>query len=59
MPEDIRVEKLDRNQEDDLLRLKRWIYGTRLKHRKVKAGDIQKEIKQEEEETAQPALFDF
>ena len=37
MPEDIKVDKLDRNQMDDLNRLKAWIYDCRVKHRKSQA----------------------
>jgi len=37
MPDDIRVDKLDRNQMDDLNHLKAWIYDRRMKHRKGQA----------------------
>ena len=63
MPEDIRVDKLDRNQEEDLRRLKAWLHRTKLKHRKEKLRDIKKEEKQQkaepQEKAQQPAMFDF
>lgn len=48
VPDDIRVDKLDRNQEDDLLRLKHWLYETKLKHRAGRRKEIRQEIKEEE-----------
>ena len=69
VPEDIRVEKLDRNQEEDLLRLKRWIYETELKHRAGQRQEIKREIKEDKkrekekveakDRDAKPSLFDF
>jgi len=69
VPEDIRVEKLDRNQEEDLLRLKRWIYETKLKHRAGRRQEIKREIKEDKkrekekaeakDRDAKPSLFDF
>ena len=52
VPDDIRVDKLDRNQEDDLRQLKRWIYETKLKHRAGRRKEINREIKEEEEKAA-------
>ena len=52
VPDDIRVDKLDRNQMDDLNRLKRWIYETKLKHRAGRRREIKREIKEEEEKAA-------
>ena len=48
--DDIREDKLGRNQEDDLNHLKRWIYGTKLKHRAGRRKEIKQEIKAEEKE---------
>jgi len=62
MPEDIKVDKLDRNQMDDLNHLKAWLYDRRVKNRK---GKDQAERRQKKEEEAaekkalQPAMFDF
>jgi len=57
IPDDIRVETLDRQQDSDLRRLKGWIYDRRRKHRVEKAKDIRKERlaeeKQEEPDTLQ------
>lgn len=52
MPDDIRVDKLDNMQQEDLNRLKRWIYETKLKHRAGRRTEIKKEIKEEEENAA-------
>jgi len=63
VPDDIRVDKLDRNQEDDLRHLKHWIYATKLKHRKEKARGERRQAKEKasaEElgtEIAQPSFF--
>ena len=48
VPDDIRVDKLDRNQEDDLRRLKRWLFDTKLKHRAGRRKEIRQELKEEE-----------
>jgi len=59
VPDDIRVDKLDRNQEDDLRRLKHWLYDTKLKHRQGRRKEIREELKKEEKETVasiQPAF---
>jgi len=52
VPDDIRVDRLDRNQEDDLRRLKHWLYETKLKHRAGRRKEIRQEIKEEELEKA-------
>jgi len=63
MPEDIRVDKLDRNQMDDLNRLKAWIYDQRVKHRKEKQRGERHQAKEEakakelETRAAQPSFF--
>ncbi|MBA7518070.1 hypothetical protein ES705_10136 [subsurface metagenome] len=49
VPDDIRVDKLDKMQQEDLLRLKRWLYETKLKHRRGRRKEIKQEIKEEEE----------
>lgn len=54
MPDDIRVTELDRGQQDDLARLKAWIYDRREKHRKERASNQRKESKAGEEEAAPP-----
>jgi len=62
MPEDIRVESLDRNQEDDLNRLKRWIYERRVKVRQERDRGERRERKEAEvarKEKLQPTLFEF
>ncbi len=62
MPEDIRVDKLDRNQTDDLNRLKAWIYRKRIAARLDRERGVRREKKEEEaamKKEAQPALFDF
>ena len=52
VPDDIRVDRLDRNQEDDLRRLKRWLYETKLKHRAGRRKEIKQELKEEKEKAA-------
>jgi len=52
VPDDIRVDKLDRNQEDDLRGLKRWLYETKLKHRAGRRREIKQELKEEKEKAA-------
>jgi len=62
MPEDIRVESLTRNQEDDLNRLKRWIYRKRVAARLDRDRSERRQKKEEEaalRKAEQPALFDF
>jgi len=62
VPEDIKVDKLDRNQMDDLNRLKAWIYRKRIDARLDRDRTERREKKEEEtarREEAQPALFDF
>ena len=63
MPDDIRVDKLNVNQEEDLRRLKEWIYQTKVKHRKERLKDIRKEERQQKEETEEkverPAFFEL
>ena len=62
MPEDIRVEKLDRNQMDDLNRLKAWIYRKRIDARLDRDRAARRQKKEEEaaaRKEAQPAMFDF
>lgn len=43
VPDDINVRTLNRQQDEDLRRLKAWIYDRRRKHRTEKAKDIRKE----------------
>lgn len=62
MPEDIRVDKLDKNQMDDLNRLKAWIYSKRIavrldRDRAERRQKKEKEAARKKEE--QPAMFDF
>jgi len=62
MPEDIRVESLNRNQEDDLNRLKRWIYERRVKARLGHDRGERRQKKEEKtarEKMIQPTLFEF
>jgi len=62
MPDDIKVESLNRNQMDDLNRLKAWIYKKRVDVRleRERAGRRQeKEEETQRKKEAQPALFDF
>ena len=62
MPDDIKVESLDRNQQEDLARLKRWIYDRRTRIRQDRERAERREKKEEEaasKKEAQPALFDF
>ena len=62
MPEDIRVESLNRNQLDDLARLKEWLYQTRTRIRLERDRADRRQKKEEEEakkRAEQPALFDF
>ncbi len=48
MPEDIRVDSLDRNQMDDLNRLKAWIYRKRIAARLDRERGDRREKKKEE-----------
>ena len=63
MPADMRVvEKLTRNQEDDLLRFKQWLYETRVRARQERDRSERKECKDQEKqriEVLQPRMFDF
>ena len=63
MPADMRVvEKLTRNQEDDLLRFKRWLYKTRVRARQDRNRSERRRQKADETKQRiikQPALFDF
>jgi len=62
MPEDIRVESLTRNQEDDLNRLKSWIYRQRVKVRQERDRADRREHREAavaEKKALQPALFDL
>ena len=63
MPADMRVvEKLTRNQEDDLLRFRRWLYATRVRARQERDRSERREQREEETKQrviAQPRMFDF
>ncbi len=62
MPEDIQVESLNRNQEDDLNRLKRWIYERRAKARQDRDRSNRREKRKEQadrKEQMHPKLFEF
>ena len=63
MPADMRVvEKLTRNQEDDLLRFKQWLYETRVRARQERDRSERKECKdqaKQQKEVLQPRMFDF
>jgi len=62
MPEDIRVESINRTQQEDLARLKRWIYNTRTRARQDRDRAERREIKETtaaEKKELQPALFDL
>jgi hypothetical protein len=63
MPADMRVvEKLTRNQEDDLLRFKRWLYATRVHARQEGDRSELREHKDQEKQrkkVLQPRMFDF
>ncbi|MBA7675732.1 hypothetical protein ES703_83969 [subsurface metagenome] len=48
MPDDIRVEELNRNQMDDLNRLKAWIYRKRVAARLDRERGVRREEKKEE-----------
>jgi len=61
-PEDIQVESLTREQENDLNRLKEWIYRTRTRARQERDRAERRERRQEEvarKEALQPRMFDF
>jgi hypothetical protein len=61
-PEDIRVESLTKEQENDLNRLKEWIYRTRTRARQEKDKAERRQRREEEatrKKAEQPALFDF
>ncbi len=66
LPEDIKVESLSPYQQQMLDRLKRWIYDSRLKHRKEKDRQQRQEVKatdapaeQPQEIPLQPRIFGF
>ena len=62
MPEDIRVESLNRNQEDDLNRLKAWLYKMRTQARLERDRAERRQGREEEaarRKAEQPALFEF
>jgi hypothetical protein len=61
-PEDIRVESLTKEQENDLNRLKEWIYRTRTRARQEKDRAERRQKREEEvarRKAEQPALFRF
>lgn len=58
MPEDIKVEEINSYQMDKLNNLKRWIYDTRVKHRKEKAR-LEKGEKAEKEEPEESPQYAF
>ncbi len=65
MPEDIRVVTLNSMQQEDLARLKRWIYQRKVQHRAGRRKEINREIKEDKKQekekakAAQPSMFDF
>lgn len=65
VPDDIRVDTLNKEQEADLRRLKEWIYRTRRRARVEKAKDIKRERKEaadkeaEEKLGVQTSIFEF
>ncbi|MBA7477603.1 hypothetical protein ES707_13015 [subsurface metagenome] len=62
IPEDIRVETLNTDQERDLNRLKAWLYQRRTNARQDRDRAERREKREEEataREAAQPVLFDF
>jgi len=62
MPKDVRVESLNRNQEDDLNRLKGWIYQRRAQARQDSDRSDRREKRKKaaaEKEQMHPKLFDF
>jgi hypothetical protein len=63
MPTDMKLtEKLTKNQEDDLLRFKRWLYAARVRARKERDRSERRESKGQEKqqkEVLQPRMFDF
>lgn len=62
VPEDIRVESLTKDQEENLNRLRDWIYRTRTRARQEKDRAERHERRQEEavrKEELQPKMFDF
>jgi hypothetical protein len=61
-PEDIRVESLTKEQENDLNRLKEWLYKKRVQARLDKDRAVRRQKREEEttrRKAAQPALFEF
>ncbi len=63
MPPDSRVDELDRQQKEDLGRLKEWIYRTRVSHRRRNSHEPGKEVPKKEAGGAAPEVvqpgFDF
>jgi hypothetical protein len=62
VPEDIRVESLTDNQQEDLDRLKEWLYHTRTRARQDRDRAERRQQRQEEaarKEELQPKMFDF
>ncbi|MBU0778206.1 hypothetical protein KKH23_08385 [Patescibacteria group bacterium] len=62
IPDDIRVDKLDRGQEADLRHLKCWLYDQKVKHRSGARSEMKKERAEEaskKRKEAQPELFEF
>jgi hypothetical protein len=63
MPADMRVvEKLTKNQEDDLLRFRRWLYETRVRARQDRNRSERRQQKADETKQRiiiQPTLFDY
>jgi len=62
MPADILVESLTRQQEQELRRLKDWLYQRRLQARKDKDRGQRRQAREEEEsrkKEEQPTLFDL
>jgi hypothetical protein len=62
LPSDIVVDKIDNYKEQELARLKAWIYETRTKHRQ-EGGRAERREKKEEavakSKAERPMLFDF
>ncbi len=64
MLDDIRVDTLNSTQQEDLRRLKRWLYEAKLKHRAGRRKEIRQELKEDkkrekEEEALVQVAFDL
>ena len=62
LPSDIVVDKLDNYKEQELARLKAWIYQTRTKYRQERDRVERREKREEEaarQKLLQPTLFEF